>query len=74
MTVLSTPRKISKAQEKAKALRDSCWPALDEEKLWNRKVVTGFTTIPRTMPLIMNIIGNYSVAPAKGCVGQAKRG
>lgn len=60
MTVLSTPRKISKAQEKAKALRDSCWPALDEEKLWNRKVVTGFTTIPRTMPLIMNIIDALS--------------
>lgn len=49
-------KKISKAQEKAKALRDSVWPDLDEQMLWNRKSVSGFTTIPRTMPLIMNII------------------
>ena len=49
-------KKISKAQEKAKALRDSVWPDLDEQMLWNRKAVSGFTTIPRTMPLVMNII------------------
>ena len=51
---------VSKAQEKAKALRDSCWPDLDEQKLWNRKSVSGFTTIPRTLPLIMNIIDALS--------------
>lgn len=49
-------KKISKAQEKAKLLRDSCWPGLDEAKLWDRKRVNGFTTIPRTMPVLMNII------------------
>jgi hypothetical protein len=49
-------KKVSKAQEKAKALRDSCWPELDEKKLWNRNSVSGFTAIPRTLPLIMNII------------------
>ena len=49
-------KKVSKAQEKAKALRDSCWPDLDEKKLWNRNSVSGFTAIPRTLPLIMNII------------------
>ena len=52
----SNAKKISKAQEKARALRDSCWSGLDEEKLWNRKTVSGFTTIPRTMPVLMNII------------------
>lgn len=52
----ATAKKISKAQEKAKALRDSVWPDLDEQMLWNRKSVSGFTTIPRTMPLVMNII------------------
>ena len=56
MTAASAAKKISKGQEKAKALRDNCWPDLDDEKLWNRKLVKGFTTIPRTMPLIMNII------------------
>lgn len=51
-----TAKKVSKAQEKAKALRDSCWPDLDESLLWNSKAVSGFTIIPRTMPLLMNII------------------
>lgn len=55
-TSAAAAKKISKAQEKAKALRDSVWPDLDEQMLWNRKSVSGFTTIPRTMPLIMNII------------------
>lgn len=52
----SIPTKKAKAQEKAKALRDSCWPDLDESLLWNRQTTNGFTTIPRTMPIIMNII------------------
>ena len=49
-------KKISKAQEKAKDLRDSIWPDIDVQMLWNRKAVSGYTTIPRTMPLVMNII------------------
>ncbi len=56
MTTASTAKKISKGQEKAQAMRDACWPDLDDAKLWNRKKVSGFTTIPRTMPVIMNII------------------
>ena len=53
-------KRISKALEKAKALRDSIWPELDEDTLWNRKAATGFTTIPRTLPLIMNIIDDQT--------------
>ncbi len=56
ISTAAAAKKISKAQEKAKALRDSVWPDLDEQMLWNRKSVSGFTTIPRTMPLVMNII------------------
>ena len=56
ISTAAAAKKISKAQEKAKALRDSVWPDLDEQMLWNRKAVSGFTTIPRTMPLVMNII------------------
>lgn len=59
-------KKISKAQEKAKTLRDSCWPDLNEEKLWNRKAVSGFTTIPRTMPLMMNIIDTLTKGKPAG--------
>jgi len=49
-------KKVSKAQEKAKALRESCWPGFDEKKLWSTSTCKGYTTIPRTLPLIMNII------------------
>ena len=56
ISTAAAAKKISKAQEKAKALRDSVWPDLDEQMLWNRKAVSGFTTIPQTMPLVMNII------------------
>ena len=56
MTAATVAKKNSKGQEKAKALRDNCWPGLDDALLWNRKLVKGFTTIPRTMPLVMNII------------------
>ena len=60
MSAASLTKKISKGQEKAKALLDQCWPDLDSNRLWNRKVLNGFTTIPRTMPLIMNIIDSLT--------------
>ncbi|SEN79812.1 hypothetical protein SAMN04488077_1318 [Roseovarius tolerans] len=50
-------KKISK---RTLALRAKLWPDLKEEDLWNRSVYDGFTTIPRTMPLIMNIIDDLA--------------
>lgn len=41
-------------------LRSQLWPTLNEEDLWRRKVSTGFTTIPRTMPLILEIMDSLS--------------
>jgi hypothetical protein len=37
------------------ALRAQLWPKITEADLWNRKRETGFSTIPRTLPLIMQI-------------------
>ena len=37
-------------------LRDQLWPGLDEARLWTRLKKDGFTTIPRTMPLILQIM------------------
>lgn len=68
MTTASNVKKISKGQEKAKALRDSCWPDLDEKRLWNRNRFNGFTTIPRTLPLIMNIIDALTLSKPSGRV------
>jgi hypothetical protein len=49
-----TPRK--KASERRKDLRQRLWPDVLDEELWIRTQKTGFTTIPRTMPLLMRIM------------------
>ena len=49
-----------KLTEKQLKLRKKLWPEIDENRLWNRKKRTGFTTIPRTMPIIMNIMDSLS--------------
>src|SRR5579863_3093443 len=47
---------MTKAEEKRRSLRDHVFPNCTDE-LWNRKLVTGgFTTIPRTLGLIMTLI------------------
>lgn len=50
----------SKAQEKSLKLREEYWPGLKGDDLWDRKKHHGFTTIPRTMPQLMNIIDSLS--------------
>ena len=47
------------AEDKLK-LRSQLWPEVSEGDIWNRKKKTGFTTIPRAMPLIMRIIDAMS--------------
>lgn len=46
--------------QKQLALRNKLWPSIKEDKLWQRKVSKGYTTIPRTMPLIMEIMDAMS--------------
>lgn len=38
------------------ALRGAYWPKVTDEELWSRKLYSGYTSIPRTMPQVMNII------------------
>jgi hypothetical protein len=45
----------SKLEEKRRELRDQLFPNCVSE-LWNRKSVKGFTTIPRTLGLIMTLL------------------
>lgn len=52
--VQRVPRK--KASERRKELRQRLWPDVLDEHLWIRTQRTGFTTIPRTMPLLMRIM------------------
>ena len=55
----TTARKKAIAKEK-RELRDKLWPEIAEDDLWNRQEKQGFTTIPRTMPLFMEIMDSMS--------------
>jgi hypothetical protein len=52
-------RKSGMAEKAAQQL-EAYFPDVPEEFLWLRKKNQGFTTLPRTMPIIMQIIDNYS--------------
>ena len=41
-------------------LRAKLWPDVTEDDLWNRKKRTGFTTVPRTMPIFTEIMDSMS--------------
>jgi hypothetical protein len=41
-------------------LRADLWPKLDPSRLWSPKTHKGFTTIPRTMPLILRCMDDMS--------------
>lgn len=53
-------KKVRSANLKRAALRDTFWPDIQSKSLWLRKERTGFTTIPRTMPLIGRIMDQLS--------------
>ncbi|WP_454885345.1 hypothetical protein [Sphingomonas oryzagri] len=52
---MATAREASAIAKKQLALRDLHWPNM-EVWLWDRKTQKGFTTIPKTMPLILKIM------------------
>lgn len=51
------PSKIAQSQLK---LRGRLWPDLDPKSLWSRKERKGFTTIPRSLPLVLSIMDSMS--------------
>jgi hypothetical protein len=57
-----TQKRISKAKEDAIAMRKHLWPEVTDAQLWllDDKKKKGFSSIPRTMPILMNIIGDAS--------------
>jgi hypothetical protein len=46
--------------DRRKAMRERLWPEVNDQQLWLRKQRTGFTTIPRTMPLIGQMLDQLS--------------
>jgi hypothetical protein len=53
-------KRLSKAQKATLAMRKQLWPHITDDDLWLRNDRDGFTTIPRTMPLFMELIADAS--------------
>ena len=60
MNVHQSKVRATKMAQNTLAIRKKLWPTLQEAELWNRKTETGFTTIPRVMPLIIRILDDLS--------------
>lgn len=58
---LAKPSK--KIKQKILALRATLFPHLHDGHYWDRLKVSGFTTIPRTMPLLMGIMDDMAGMP-----------
>ena len=52
MTARTRKSAVQRMLEKQKQIRQNAFGDIDERKVWHRKRNDGFTTIPRTMPLI----------------------
>lgn len=61
-----TKARASKMEERALAMRDEFWPDVAEEKLWDRTKAGGFTTMPRTMAYVINIINTLTKGQPAG--------
>jgi hypothetical protein len=57
-TIIHKPRK--KIAQRQLELRARLWPGLNESFIWQRKKHDGFTTTPRTMPLMISIMDDLS--------------
>lgn len=60
LTERAARKRLSKAQKATLAIRKQLWPDVTDAQLWLRKDRDGFTTIPRTMPLFMELIADVS--------------
>lgn len=60
VTKKQTAKRASKMTKRTLELRAQLWPELDEKLLWNRNTAKGFTTIPRTMPHILDIMDDLA--------------
>lgn len=60
LTKVQKTKKKSKAHRNAMKMREKMWPDLDEDTLWQRNLHDGYSSIPRTMSIMMNIIDDLA--------------
>jgi hypothetical protein len=53
-------KRRSKIARQKLALRASLWPELDDRRLWMRERSDGWLSVPRAMPLLMQVMDNLS--------------
>jgi hypothetical protein len=61
-----TKREMSKIQKRRLEIRETIWPGIDEERLWTRHTKDGYFTVPRTIPLIIQIMNYLSSGKPPG--------
>lgn len=59
-TIRQAKTRAAKIKRRTLRLRAELWPKLDDELLWNRTTAKGFTTIPRAMPHILDIMDDVA--------------
>lgn len=61
-------KRLSKAKQSSLKMRAHLWPEIQDKALWLREDDTrkGFTTMPRTMPMFINLIQDISKYVANG--------
>lgn len=53
-------KRLKKITRQKLALRASLWPKLDDTRLWMRERSDGWLSVPRAMPLLMQVMDNLS--------------
>jgi hypothetical protein len=66
LNVKQAAKRKSKAQEATIKMRQLLFPWASDENLWVRTKNDGYTTMPRTMPLLMNLINDMSKSVSDG--------
>lgn len=69
VVVLNTKQekaRASKMERRALEMLTEIWPDVPEEFLWDRRKAAGFTTMPRTMAYLMNIIDSLTKGQPAG--------
>ncbi|MCW5713131.1 MAG: hypothetical protein KIT43_01265 [Bauldia sp.] len=67
MARLPTPSarpRVTAATRRRLNQRKLLWPELDPELVWDRSTFTGFTTVPRTLSLILRIVDGLDAKKA----------
>jgi len=58
--------RASKREKRAETMLKELWPDVRPEDVWDRKKAAGFTTLPRTMPHLMNVIDSLTKGQPAG--------